>query len=152
MKYNNFDTDREDFEEYELSPLGICDNDSNEVHLRGEFELEYFTELKIVQAISHPPGGSGFSWNGVESDYNDTRASIYYEFKYNYNSERKTHLEYLKKLEKLFDSSGWQRRCEKEFDKEFQKYKDFIKEYPGYDYQDELDSRMRKKTVRKKKH
>ncbi len=119
--------DRFDFEENPMSSISIdppciAEYGDREKKDKYRFEADHYIVAMIKNFLKSPPSGSYFEteWNEYEgSSELIPFASVYYT----YNPKLKRHLNYARKVEKLIYSDLFNRRYEKDFEKEFRKFK-----------------------------
>ena len=138
MKSYYIDRGKSDSTEYSIEIFGWGDiiselGETNEYPFF--FECEYYLKEMIIREIGMPPGGCKFESEQTEIDYDESGSRVYYKLNFKYNQKRKAHYEYLHAIKKLLNSKRWDKKCERNFEKEYLKFIEFIKANPEEDYQ-----------------
>ena len=122
--------DRADIEEYTVDCPDFDSEEFDEIEDafedRKTYKIMYFMDAAITEKIGMPPSGSGFDYNSNESD----AGHAYFSLVFKYNPQKKSHNNYLSKIESIIYEEDFFDFCNSIFE---EKYLAFLQE-ANYDY------------------
>lgn len=95
---------------------------SSEVKDKYRFEMDYYLIEKIYEFINQPPAGSFIKTEWSESDGYGNSSIEFACLKYYYKSQYKRHVDYAKKLDKLYSSKQFEKSIKKDFEPAFKEH------------------------------
>jgi hypothetical protein len=125
MKDYYIEDDRADIEEFYIDTLDFDSEELDEIEDafedRKTYKIMCFMDSAIVEKIGMPPSGSGFDYDSNESD----AGHAYFSLVFKYNPKKKSHNNYLSKIEGIIYEEDFFVFCNSVFE---ERYLAFLKE------------------------